>query len=262
MRKSKIYSLCLVLIVCTVCQAQRLDIKPYILYHQSVSSQEPPAFYFMGFIVTTTPTAILLNENFTLATGLEYGFTIDYTFHNQLGIELGLGYFSSTQSNLFKDKELKLTADWDYRSIAIRPLFSYAVITGKSTFIGKIGPTIHYTLATINGSYGKQKLPSCTFANKLNWGYLIGLEYNYQLSERLTLAAELGFEHYRYTPNKATVEDNGKKVKEIIYVNKIIQESIVSQDPQSLLQEKRLKGTVLFNSIYFGIGVKYKLWKK
>jgi len=271
-RKSKTYFLYLMLIVCTVCQAQKLSIKPYINYHQSISSQEAPVFYTIGYIVSQTPVNSSSIEDFTLANGLEYGLSIDYTFRNQLGFELGLGYFSS-QNNLFSSKKRagtnSLTTDWDYHSIAVRPLFSYAVINGKSTFIGKIGPAIHYASATINAFYGDQKLPTCTFDNKLNWGYSAALEWNYQLSEQFSMAMELGFERYKYSPNKATVKDEkasdpAKKEYEIHYVNEIVYETGWNRDLQWVSipsQTKRLKESILFNSIYIGIGIKYNLWE-
>ena len=262
--------LCLMLEICSVCPAQKLDIKPYILYHQSVSTyEEQPVFYenhvhvplpVDGFPKTSTSS---YSKDFTLATGLEYGLAINYTFHNQLGIELGLGYFSS-QSNSFVNKPgiAPYLTGWNYYSIAVRPLFSYVVMKGKSSFIGKIGPSIYYASAIMDAflSYVDEPVSTCTFDNRLNWGYSIGLEYNYQFSKQFSLAIELGFEQYKYTPNKATVEQlvSGGKKYEIHYVNEIFSEP-VSQYP---LQEKRLKESILFNNIFWGIGIKYNLWKK
>jgi len=271
------------LIIYPVCKAQRLDIKPYFLYHQTVSKQNEPVFYddytdipynyypFLGYLPS------FVNSDFTLASGLEYGFAIDYTFRNNLGFELGLGYFNS----LVDKKETRLTppmpmpvdgvttnfctTDWNYHSIAMRPLFSYTVLIGKSAVIGKTGPTIHYVSATRNIFYMDEKILTCTFANRLNWGYSTILEYDYQLSEQFSLAIELGFEQYKYTPNKATVEYgerfvHGGEKDEILYVNKISYD--LDRSNYSQLPKERLKESILFNNIYFGIGIKYNLWKK
>ena len=272
MRKTKTYIMGLMLIVGSLCQAQKLDIKPYFIYHQSVSKQTEPAFYDDYTLDFHD------KGDFTLATGPEYGFVIGYTSRNHLGFELGLGYFKSLTDTIevpvptplpptigFGNTLLLGRAKWNYHSIVVRPLFNYAATTGKSTFIGRIGPTIHYASATRNVFYMNEEIFTCTFDNRLNWGYSTGLEYNYQLMEKLSLAVELGFEQYKYTPDKATVEykkrpvPSGKKEKEeILYVNKIIEET----DYYSLPQNKRLKESILFNNIYFGIGIKYNLWEK
>ena len=263
---------------CTVCQAQKLSIKPYFLYHHSVSSQEEPVFYDIyvpnGYYI---PVPLrLLDDDFSLATGLEYGLAMAYTFRNQLGIELDFGYFSGLNStdkkirpkddNWWQSKPVHpYTIDWNYHSIAVRPLFSYAVVKRKSVFIGKIGPSIHYVSATMEAFLWDEKLSTCTFADKLNWGYSTALEYNYQCSKQLSLAVEVGYEQYQYTPNKATVKYEEKyasvrKGEEILYVKEIVREPMAFQTPP--LQNKRLKESILLNNIYFGIGVKYNLWKK
>ena len=276
MRKSKIYIFCLMLFVCSICQAQKLSIKPYFLYHQSVSKQIEPVFHNIYYprpagtnrIEYIAIPAGSFSEDFTLANGLEYGLTMDYTFSNQLGFELGLGYFSGL-SNSFEATThpfFSCTTDWNYHSIAIRPLFSYAVMKGKSVFIGKTGPTVHYSSATKSAFIREDKWSVCSFANRLNWGYLIGLEYNYQLLKQLSLAIEFGYEQYKYTPHKAMVEyDPIEREKDKIhYVNKVIREPEYSKSPYLTsysppLQNKRLKESILFNSIYFGIGLKFNL---
>ena len=250
--------LCLMLAICVVCQAQRLDVKPYIIYHQSVSSQQEPVFFQFSIPSYPSSSGIIYSsafrKDFTLATGREYGLAIDYTFHNQLGFELGLGYFSSISNPLDRGW---LTIDWNYHSIAVRPLFSYAVTKGKSVFIGKVGPTVYLASATMNASFAH-----CTFGNRLSWGFATGLEYNYQLSKKWGLAMELGVEQYKYTPARATVEykEIEKKNDEILYVNKMFREPMF--DGYELSQKKRMKESILFNNIYFGIGIKYNLWVK
>ena len=277
MKQSCIICFCLILIVCTVCQAQTINIKPYFIYHQSVSKQDEPVFYNIYLPIDGGTGFHYVNANsfskgFTLATGLEYGFTIDYTFRNQLGFELGLGYFNSLVK-IDEPSDLNplsrgfiYGSDWNYHSIAVRPLFSYTVVTGKSAFIGKIGPSVHYASATRNSFYMNEKLSTCTFADRFNWGYSTGIEYNYPLLKQLSLAMELGFEQYRYTPDKATVEYEEKfaferKKDEICYVNKVVHEPTFAYHSLPL-QNKRIKESVLFNNLYFGIGIKYNLWKK
>jgi hypothetical protein len=250
MRKYKMYFLGIMFIVCTVCQAQRLDIKPYIIYHQSVSTQIEPAFHLF---LPDEPNAIMpissYSNDFTLANGLEYGLAIDYTFRNQLGVELGLGYFNSfarKYNGIF-------TTNWNSHSFVVRPVFSYAINDGKSAFIGKIGPAIHYVSANListkmTASFGSWE-SSCTFSDKLNWGYSIVLEYNYQLSEQFRMAIELGVERYKYIPNKATVEyknENGYPIK-------------IEMDYESVDKGKK---SISMNSIYLGIGIKYNLRKQ
>ena len=121
MNKNKTYIFCLMLTVCAVCQAQKLDIRPYILYHQSISPQELPVFY-TTYAYVGVP-AIFFNRDFTLATGMEYGLAVDYTLRNQLGLELGLGYFSGCIPFIKqkKDEINPFASNWNYHSIAVRP---------------------------------------------------------------------------------------------------------------------------------------------
>ena len=264
MRKIKAY-IVLMLFFCFVCQAQELSIKPYFSYHQSVSSQQEPIFYHIEILSSVGNNRVFhassFSENFTLATGLEYGLAIDYTLRNQLGFGLVLGYFSNIDGSFVpKNGSSYNTTNWKYNSIAMRPLFCYTVKNRKSAFIGKTGPTIHYSSATMSFS----TLSTCTFADKLDLGYFIGLEYNYQLFKHLSIALELGYEQYKYTPSKATVkpfssESNGK---EIIYVNKIITNETTSSPHNPFSQDKRLKESILFNNIHLGIGIKYNIWRK
>jgi hypothetical protein len=267
MRKIKAYII-LMLFFCFVCQAQELSIKPYFSYHQSVSTQQEPAFYHIevpsGMGNNRVFYATSASEDFTLATGLEYGLAIDYTLRNQLGFGLVLGYFSNIGGSFAPENALFETTHWSYSSVAVRPLFGYTVRNGKSTFIGKIGPVIHYSSATMSFS----TLSTCTFADKLNLGYLIGLEYNYQLFKHLSIVLELGYEQYKYTPSKATT--NSFKNNEIIYLNEIITNEITDRphNPTQnsihnlFSQDKRLKESILFNNIHLGIGIKYNIWRK
>jgi len=252
----KISAFCLMLIICTICQAQKLDIKPYFIYHQSVAKQTEPVFYDIDVAVPFFARANKMyfassfSKDFTLSNGLEYGLAIDYTFRNNLGVELGLGYYSSLTSPFINKPGIGVapnscTTNWNYHSTGIRLLVTYSMMRGKSSFIGKTGPVIHYASADMDAFLENSKVSTCTFDNHLNWGYLIGLEYNYQLSNQLALVAEFGFEQYKYTPNKATVEyleyrDPAREKYGVQYVNE----------------------SILFRSVYFGIGIKYNLWKK
>ena len=279
MREIKAY-IVLMLFFCFVCQAQELSIKPYFSYHQSVSSQQEPVFHNIYSYGSTDATSF--REDFTLATGLEYGLAIDYTLHNHLGFELVLGYFSNMAGSFSPtdgNTRRFYTTNWEYSSIAIRPLFSYKVTNKKSSFIGKVGPVIHYSSATMRTSYiedfsymSVDSLSICTFTNKLSLGYNIGLEYNYQIFEHLSLSFELGYEQYKYTPSKATVKHKDIyripiEDIEITYVNEVnIQETErfheTVREQNNLLQNKRLKESILFNNIYLAIGIKYNLWRK
>jgi hypothetical protein len=118
-----------------------------------------------------------------------------------------------------------------------------------------------------NADVWSEKLSTITFSDKLNFGYSIGLEYNYQLSKQLNFVTELSYEQYKYTPRKATIEYENerwspyewqKKVK-VYYVDKIADEWTSSQNRP---ENKRLKEPILFDNIYLGIGLKYNLWRK
>ena len=217
-----------------------------------------------------------------MSSGFEYGIAVDYRFRNGLGIELGVGYFSSINSsfdspyatnNSLRNSRLTIgniqrsyeLTNWSYSSFIVRPLFSYAVTSGKSAFIGKVGPTFHYSMTkiTVPSRIDNEILSSCTFANKWSLGYSVGFEYNYRLSERLHLAVNFGYEWHRYTPSKSTIRtidwwDLDSFIRyEMRYVNKIVGEP--SRNPN---ENNMLKESILFNNIHFGIGIRYNLWKR
>jgi len=247
--------------ISVVCQAQTLSIRPYVNYHQSVSAQTEPRFSPFNHLESAFRVG---NENFTLSSGFEFGIAADYRFHSDWGVELGVGYFSSITNSydLLLIIRGETTHHWDYGSIVVRPLFSHVVTRGKSTFIGKVGPVAHYSFAKITQPLSvlgeRPNNPNILrFTNKWSLGYSLGLEYNYQLSERLHLAVNLGYEQYRYTPNRATISGSSGVWAEIRYVNEIVGE------PHPPLPHKvMLKDAVLFNNVHFGIGVKYNLWKR
>jgi len=251
--------------ISAVCQAQTLSVRPYVNYHHSVSKQNEPVFHSLGNRVTFPFGFRLINENFTLSSGFEYGVAVDYRFRNDLGVELGVGYFSSINSHFehSQDTRISYKTDWNYNSIVVRPQFSYAVMSGKSAFIGKVGPIFHYSSAEFSTFvHNDWHISDCVFDSKWSFGYSVGLEYNYRLSERLHLAVNFGYEQYRFIPNKATVDIfslNSVTQYEIHYVNKIVGEPYSLFNPN---QNDWLKESILFNNIHFGIGIKYNLWKK
>ena len=274
MNKNKTFLLCLMLGICAVCQAQSLSIKPYVNYHQSVVSQTEPAFFAFQALLPYPHSEIIwgssFNENFTLSSGFEYGIAVDYRFRNNLGVELGIGYFSSINTS-FESAHTFLTTptNWNYRSIAIRPMFNYAVITGRSAFIGKVGPVFHHASTEMSIShFDISEYAVCIFANRWNFGYTLGVEYNYQLSSRMSLAVNFGYEQHRYTPRNSTVVfDRWRDMKhKINYVNKISgewsTETILWQQHAQSTPHTRLRESILFNSIYLGIGIKYNIWEK
>jgi len=249
--------------ISAVCQAQTLSIRPYVNYHHSVSKQTEPYFSYFDYFGHGHIFRIG-NENFTLSSGFEFGIAADYRFHSDWGVELGVGYFSSITNSydLLLIIRGETTHHWDYGSIVVRPLFSHVVTRGKSTFIGKVGPVAHYSFAKITQPLSvlgeRPNNPNILrFTNKWSLGYSLGLEYNYQLMERLYLAVNLGYEQYKYTPNRATISDNSGVWAEIRYMSEIVGE------PHTPLPHiVTLKDAVLFNNIHFGIGIKYNLWKR
>jgi hypothetical protein len=258
-----------------VCKAQKIDVKPYIQYHQSITSQNEPVFYDLEWRYSRF-THSLVNENFTIANGLKYGIAINCTFENNLGFEISADYFNTNKT--FNDEVIgwtefplslvpgflpRLKTSWDYRTIAIRPRFTFALDNKKSTFIGKFGPSIGLSMLTLTDSDDdKIKFTTCTFNRKSNWGYSAGFEYNYSLSKRLSLAVELGIEHYRYTPEHSTLKyertESIVRTVEIDYVD----QSNGKNDYSANRHIKGLKQSILFNSIYLGIGIKYNIVQK
>jgi hypothetical protein len=268
MRKIKLFLLFFALLFCLVSKAQQLYIKPYAQYHQAISSQNEPAF-FQRFGTDV--------EDFTLSEGLKYGLTIGYTFKNSLGIEFSTDYFNTHK--IFEKTENTYwytepsgstpvvvshikTTDWQYRTSTFRPLFTYTVGNKNSMFTGKIGPFIGFAEMTFN---------QFTFDTKRNWGYSAGIEYDYHFSNRYSLALEFGIEQYKYTPKRATGYEEGMENEIIInYVDKTnhkINDWYIDSPYDTTgsippVIADRFKESILFNSFYFGIGIKYNIYKK
>jgi hypothetical protein len=241
-----------------IAAAQHLHVKPYARYHQSVSSQNEPVFAVIPLTIRSGGTLDVfvtsLDKNFTLSSGIQYGLAVGYTFGKNLGIEIGANYFNTNKSFGDRDK-----IDWHYQSVNITPSFTFAFEHKKSMFIGKAGVLIgiarmdlYYPLRVGFGISGD-------FDTKINWGYTAGIEYDYLLSRHFSVTVEIGLEHYKYTPKKATFISHNDvaqvyKEFEIEYMKEETTEDIASP------KQKRLEESVLFNSIYFGIGIKYKLF--
>jgi hypothetical protein len=248
-----IYILLPILIVCTICRAQEWSVKPYLHYHYPTASQTEPVFNIVELIAYQATVLILqassFSENFTLADGMEYGLAVNYRFPNRMGVELGADYFSAKNRTFLPVKYIPArsyiitrpekypeqiiysptpcTTLWNYHSLAIRPLFTFAVERRKSAFIIKAGPTLHISDASMSASYNEAEAPfNYTFDTKWNLGCSGALEYDYQLLKQMGLFAELGWEWYKYTP------------------------------------EETRKKSIIFNSLYFGMGIKLNILSK
>ncbi|MDR1584099.1 MAG: porin family protein [Prevotellaceae bacterium] len=254
------FSLFLMLMVAHITAAQGLYIKPYARCHQSISSQVEPVFYD----VYSTPLIPLIsnNKDFTLSSGIKYGAAIGYTFKKHFGFEIGIDYFNTNTS--FKPDAVFILnkTDWHYRSVNISPLFTFAVNNKKSTLIGKAGALIGITHMDMSSSIGEDFTVAGVFDTKVNFGYTAGLEYNYQLSQHFSAAVEIGLEQYKYTPKTATfkVHDNAGQVYGEIEIE-YVKDKTIEEDPPSH-KKIRFEETISFNSLYFGIGIKYNLFKK
>jgi hypothetical protein len=253
-------------------------VKPYARYHQSITSQQEPDFYTVVAGIPMSPSDgfnISLNDdhgNFTLASGLKSGLAAGYIFKNNFGVDLSADFFNQQKDFVFLDNGYsKATTSWSYRTTTLRPAFTFTIDNKKSSFIGKTGPVL--VLANgeksthIISNDNDSKLATCTFNPNVNLGYNVGFEYNYHLSESFALALELGLEQYNYTPTKSkvqyagieSIEVNGqqKKVLEIKYVSKINHVETYYGYPNV-----RFKKSILFNSLYFGMGIKYNIGSK
>ncbi|MDR3350075.1 MAG: porin family protein [Prevotellaceae bacterium] len=262
------FILVLMLAVAPVVTAQNLYLKPYVRNHRSISSQNEPIFFYTympySFGRAETVLVTLYNEQFTLSNRIGYGFTAGYTFRNHIGFEIGFDYFNTKKS--FKSDYRIADAyriNWHYRGVNIYPLFTFSVDNKRSTFTGKAGVLIG--IARLKESYfvAKTILSSCAFGTKINFGFTAGLEYSYQLLPQLSLVAEIGMEQYKYTPKTATVQMYRYFDGEVEYEMEIeyVKEKTM-KEPIPSNKDIRHEESILFNSIYFGLGIKYNLFKK
>jgi hypothetical protein len=236
-------------------------VKPYARYHQSISPQEEPDFYSTRVNEENPPRIFI--DDFILASGLKYGLTVGYTFKNNLGVELSADYFNRHADYFYHDNIFSPPTStfshgyvWNYKTITFRPTLTFTVNRRKTSLTGKAGPLLALADAEqsdhwiVNGNDHKGSI--CTFDKNLNLGYNVGFEYNYHLSKSLAVAVELGLEQYNYTPEKSKVQYDDNKQVEIEYTNKITKVNLMTK-------QVRFKESILFNSLYFGIGIKYTI---
>lgn len=259
-------------------------VKAYARYHQSISSQRAPQYFYPGYLANGYGIGQNVSSDiktFSLASGFKYGGGIGYQFNNVLGIETGIDYFS-TKSNFKADANffvIAATTKWAYQSIEASPSLTAKKIMNKSSLIIKAGPVIGvaWLLNTVKaGSYLSR---TYQLEKHITLGYTMGMEYDRKINDAFSFVIECGLEHSSYTPSKAnlkaikypgsmSVQDQNEYRKKIVYAkevrnldvtynynnNNIFQGSFVSDENKP---ETRIKQSIKFNTAFFGIGVKY-----
>jgi hypothetical protein len=268
----------------TVLQAKELYFKPYVRYHLPLITQNAPIYFNRLYFPQdemrsfTIPSDI---AHFSLSQGFKYGATFGYTFNDVLGVELSGDYFSTNKTFSSSTSSMNSSLDWKLNSWNIIPSFTFSKKYGKSSVIAKIGVVVGTTGLEKSVRTNETPLLSYRFDRNISLGYAISFEYNFMLSDKLALAAECGIENSSYTPTKAELTDYYTKdlpldvyplsLRTIKYENTVRGQgmdfynsylpTIYSTDQQNEPQT-RIKETLKMNSLYFGISIKYYIFKK
>ncbi|MDD4968934.1 MAG: outer membrane beta-barrel protein [Paludibacter sp.] len=256
---------------------KELYFKPYIRYHLPLFAQNAPNYFNIDLPINQSGYRTLSYpiENFSLAEGFKYGGTIGYAFDDVIGMELSSDYFSTDKTFMNGIINWKLNA-WN-----IIPTFTFSMKYIKSSVIGKVGfitgiteqeKSIKPVWSTSSVSY--------KFNKNISVGYTISIEYNYKLSDKLAFAAECGIENTFYTPTKAEltnyfnpnypIDYYSTYIRTIKYVSNIRNQQTYGQYdgsstiylPDQNSAQTRIKETLIMNSLFLGISLKYNIFKK
>ena len=277
-------SLIILLLYSISVYGEEIYFKPYIRYHLPLITQNAPVYFN---ILSYSPNALRLNnqisstiENFSLAQGFKYGGTLGYTFNDVLGVELSSDYFSTDKTFISNNSYMNGILNWKLNSWNFIPTFTFSRKYLKSSVIGKIG-----FITGITGLDKSIRTESTTplsyrFDKNTSIGYTFSIEYNYRLSDKLALAAECGIENTYYTPTKAEltgyfnqnnpVDYYSTYIRTIKYENNIRNlhndtynyNSSTIYLPDQNSPQMRIKETLIMNSLFLGISLKYYIFKK
>jgi len=273
----------IILFVCSISvYGEEIYFKPYIRYHLPLITQNAPVYFNMPSYV---PNGImLLNpipsdiENFSLARGFKYGATFGYTFNDVIGVELSSDYFSTDKTFTSNTSNMNGILNWKLNSLNFIPTFTFSRKYFNSSVTGKIGFITGITGLEKSISTENSNPFSYRFDRNISLGYTFSIEYNYKLSDKLALAAECGIENTYYTPTKAELtgyfnpdypaDYYSTYIRTINYENNIRNQqtypdySSTNYLPDQNSPQKRIKETLIMNSLFLGISLKYYISKK
>lgn len=275
----------IILFLCSILvYGEEIYFKPYIRYHLPLITQNAPVYFNLP---TYVPNAlILINpipsdiDNFSLAQGFKYGGTLGYTFNDILGVELSSDYFSTDKTFTSNTSYMNGILNWKLNSLNFIPTFTFSRKYFNSSVTGKIG-----LITGITGLEKSIRTVSTTplsyrFDKNISIGYTISIEYNYKLTDKLALAAECGIENTYYTPTKAELTGYFNQVYPIdsysTYIRTINYENNIRNQPTYFYgygsseinlpdqnsPQTRIKETLIMNSLFLGISLKYYISKK
>jgi hypothetical protein len=277
-------TIALFLTICFFCnaQSQRLYLKTYARYHLSISAEPAPQYFYPGYLANGYGIGYNVSsdiESFSIATGFKYGGAAGYQFNNVLGIETSIDYFG-TNRNIkadFAPFAYAATTRWNYHSIDATPSLIAKKAMNKSSLSIKVGPIIGMAWLKNTVDAGDYLSTTYLLEKHLIFGYSMGIEYDCKISSSISLFVESGLEHSSYTPSKArleaiklpgstSVQEQSEYRKKIEYVKQVrnldafpnynYSNSYVSDQTRP---EIRIKQSMVFNTAYLGIGVKYNL---
>ena len=279
--------LTLIFVICFFAKGQaQFYVKPYVRYHQSVSTQSAPQYFTLTFPVPYGSNGANSNEvstqinKFSLADGMKYGASAGYQFNNIIGLEAGIDYFKTNKkvmADIVHNGGTTMT-QWEYQSVQASPVFTFRKNNQRSSLAGKAGIVIGVaSLQNTATSYNTSE--TYQLNTNFSFGYTVGIEYDLALNHYLSVAIEGGLEHSSYSPKKAkliaiegvnqySLQDQSERLKEINYVNQIKNIPVTFDSYSNTYvydenqPEQRIKQAIKLSSVYLGIGIKYNFYKK
>jgi hypothetical protein len=271
MRKSFYLALIILFVPCLL-YAQGFYFKPEIRYHSQLTTQKSP-MYFNAVEWTPWGTYYIspVEEKFSLANGFSFGGIVGYNLNESFSLETGINYFRNNQTINHDGPDLY--TKWLYNSINTTHSVVLIMPFKRSALSARVGGIIGLTsLDKTIGLYNWER--TYVLRGNVSFGYVFGIDYDYSFNARLSLSTGIGVDNIFYTPAKGKLTQDGYPdssidnvpayARDINYVRKLDNQRagyvgnygvyVLDHDKPSV----RLTETLRFNSIFFGIGLKYK----
>jgi hypothetical protein len=221
---------------------------------------------------TSTTTSNFELVSFSLGKGVNFGGTIGYMFHKNIGAELGVNYLISGETT---SRYSSYTGNYLNRAYNAKMILLKPTLIISSGF-EKINPYAKFGLL-LNSGYATQQFDDKSGGNtseqttKMNGGIGIGFTasagISYGITNKIAIIGELNYNGLTYSPKKGLVtasKENGvdnlatltTREKEIEYTNTFSNDG-GSSDPNK--PSKLPLQNLPFSSLGLNIGLRYNL---
>jgi hypothetical protein len=227
-------------------------------------------YFFYSSTATNATTTTFEPVSFSLGKGVNFGGTVGYMFHKNIGAELGVNYLLGGEATT---KQTSYTGDYSNRGYKAKMLLFKPTLVISAGF-EKINPYAKFGLLMSTGSV-TQQFDSKNGANtseqttKMDGGIGIGFTasagISYGITPKMAIIGELNYNGLTYSPKKGLLTASSKNGidelatlttsdKETEYTNTLIDDGTPS-DPNK--PSKTYFQNLPLSSLGFNIGLRY-----